>query len=180
MTTSVHEPLIDEARNGSIEALERLLESVWPDTFRIAYSIVRDHAAAEDAAQDACAIVYRKIATLQSAAAFRVWLYRIVVREAKRAQIRSTVPENPLIIDSAAGTEAALDVRHALESLSRDLRAVVILHYYAELTSKEIAAVLNATASTVRFRLMIARRKLKPLLEERSGHRTAAQTKEHS
>ncbi len=85
MTAPVNQNLVDESRAGSVDALERLLESVWPDAYRIAYSIVRDSAAAEDAAQESCAAVYRSIATLRSAGAFRVWFYRVASRAGRRA-----------------------------------------------------------------------------------------------
>lgn len=167
MTTYMSEQLIDEARSGSVEALERLLESVWPDAYRIAYSIVRDRAAAEDAAQVACAAVYRSIATLRSAGAFRVWVYRIVAREALSQAKRSAPQTIEAPVQNMPDHESRLDVAQALDSLAPDLRAAVVLRYYAELTSKEIAGILGVAAATVRFRLMLARRRLKPLLSER-------------
>ncbi len=167
MTDPVDEKLIDEAKGGSIGALEQLLESVWPDAYRIAYSIVRDRAAAEDAAQESCATVHRSIATLRSAGAFRVWFYRIVAREALR-QTRSSALQTAQGAEQVpTDRESRIDVSRALGSLAPDLRAAVVLHYYAELTSKEIGAVLGVAAATVRFRLMLARRHLKPLLSER-------------
>jgi len=177
ITAPPPEQLIDRAISGSVEALERLLEAIWPDAYRIAYSIVRERAAAEDAAQEACAIVYRKIATLRSAAAFRVWLYRIVTREALRQPQRSAQQSFEAPQQNTPDRESRLDVGRALDSLSPDLRAVVILHYYAELTSKEIAAILSIPAPTVRFRLMLARGRLRPLLEERAERKTPIRSK---
>ncbi len=167
MTATVNENLIDEARGGSVDALERLLESVWPDAYRIAYSIVRNRAAAEDAAQESCATVYRSIATLRSAGAFRVWFYRIVAREALRQTRASAAQTVEAASQVPPDRESPLDISRALETLSPDLRAAVVLHYYADLTSREIAEVLGVAAPTVRFRLMLARRRLKPLLSER-------------
>jgi len=167
MTAPVDEKLVDKARAGSVEALERLLESVWPDAYRIAYSILRDRGAAEDAAQESCATVYRSIATLRSAGAFRVWFYRIVAREALR-QTRAPGTQTAQAAEQVAtDRESRLDISRALDTLSPDLRAAVVLHYYADLTSSEIADVLGVAAPTVRFRLMLARRRLKPLLSER-------------
>jgi RNA polymerase sigma-70 factor (ECF subfamily) len=166
MTVPVDEKLVDDARAGSVEALERLLESVWPDAYRIAYSIVRDRAAAEDAAQESCATVYGSISTLRTAGAFRVWFYRIVAREALR-QARSSASQTAQAAEQVPpDRESRLDISRALDTLSPELRAAVVLHYYADLTSREISEVLGVAAPTVRFRLMLARRKLKPLLFE--------------
>jgi RNA polymerase sigma-70 factor (ECF subfamily) len=178
MTASVHEKLVDEAINGSADALQRLLGAVWPDAYRIAHSIVRNRAAAEDAAQESCATVYRCIASLRSADAFRVWFYRIVTREALRQCRASTALTAVAVTPDSPDRESGLDISRALESLSPDLRAAVVLHYYAELTSKEIGGVLGVAAATVRFRLMIARRRLKPLLSERFPIRTPQCAKE--
>jgi RNA polymerase sigma-70 factor (ECF subfamily) len=167
MTATVNEKLVDEARDGSVEALEQLLESVWPDAYRIAYSIVRDRTAAEDAAQESCATVYRSISTLRTAGAFRVWFYRIVAREGLRQSRMSAAQTAGASAQVPPDRESRLDIARALETLSPDLRAAVVLHYYADLTSREIAEVLGLAAPTVRFRLMLARRRLKPLLAER-------------
>jgi hypothetical protein len=68
--------LVRAAKTGDREALEALVRSIWPDVFRIAWSVLRNHVAAEDAAQDACAQIAAKIATLRAPEAFTVWLYR--------------------------------------------------------------------------------------------------------
>src|SRR6185437_10237666 len=73
--------LVDLARTGSRGAIEALIEHVWPHAYRIALGVLHDRSLAEDAAQEACAIVYREIRKLRSVQAFGVWFYRIVVRE---------------------------------------------------------------------------------------------------
>ena len=82
MAIQVPTELIEEARNGGPTQIEALLEIVCPKAYRLARAIVNDRVEAEDAAQEACITMYRTIAELRSAAAFRVWFYRIVVREA--------------------------------------------------------------------------------------------------
>jgi len=74
--------LVDAARTGGQSDIDRLIEAIWPDTYRLTRRILDDSRAAEDAAQDACAIVYQTISSLREAAAFPAWLHKIVVREA--------------------------------------------------------------------------------------------------
>ena len=162
---------IEAARLGEPGAADRLLEQAWPHAFRIARSILHDEGLAEDAAQEACAIVYGSVTRLRSAFAFRVWFYRIAVREAmrldrKRALLAVFAPEPVAYVDPGASVER-LDVRLALERLSRAQRAAVVLHYYAEMNSREIAAVLGVPDSTVRFHLVRARHTLEALLGDR-------------
>jgi RNA polymerase sigma-70 factor (ECF subfamily) len=164
--------LIDAARTGAAGAADRLVAAAWPHAFRIAYSIVRDHANAEDAAQEACAIVYQQVRRLRAAEAFRVWFYRIVMRQATRMERKALVTR---AIEWTTGARCELgdcvsriDVLAALSKLSRSQRTAIVLHYYAGLNSREIGEVLDVPDSSVRFHLMQAKRKLEVLLGERN------------
>jgi RNA polymerase sigma-70 factor (ECF subfamily) len=165
MATPVPSELVDAARTGGRDEIEMLLRTIWPDAYRLARAVLGEAQPAEDAAQEACIIVYRTIASLRSSAAFRTWFYRIVVREAaelKRRRPRTEpAPEAPA---SAVDQTAPVDVWRALSMLSSTLRDVVVLRYFEDLSSPEIAAVLSIPEGTVRFRLMIARQRLRPLL----------------
>jgi RNA polymerase sigma-70 factor (ECF subfamily) len=59
-------------------------------------------------------------------------------------------------------------VWRALSALSHKLREVVVLRYFEDLSSPEIGSVLGIPEGTVRFRLMIARQRLRPLLDDYS------------
>jgi len=164
-----HAPTIDAARAGNGAALEALISVIWPHAYRIALSILRHPMAAEDAAQEACARVVAAIAGLRSSAAFGVWFYRLVVREALRIERRAPVHEalDPRALASASSLTDALvriDVLYALGQLPARQRAVVALHFYADLNSREIAAILGAPDGTVRYQLSLARRRLESLL----------------
>ncbi|HKU81431.1 MAG TPA: sigma-70 family RNA polymerase sigma factor [Candidatus Tumulicola sp.] len=163
--------LIDLARAGSRDAIESLIAGVWPHAYRIARGVLHDPALAEDAAQEACAIVYREISKLRSATAFGVWFYRIVVRETlavRRPDAALPAGVLPECVDRAETDRsvARLDVLRALASLAPHLRVAVVLRFYAGLNSREIARVLRVPDGTIRFRLMVARRKLERLLAD--------------
>jgi RNA polymerase sigma-70 factor (ECF subfamily) len=168
MATPVPTELVDAARTGGRDEIELLLRTVWPDAYRLARAIVGEGQTAEDAAQEACIIVYRTIASLRSSAAFRTWFYRIVVREAAELKRRRSRTEPAEATAIAADQTAPIDVWRALSALSQKLREVVVLRYFEDLSSPEIAAVLGIPEGTVRFRLMIARRRLRPLLDDYS------------
>lgn len=155
------------ARDGSREGVEELISVAWPHAYRIARSILRDRWLAEDAAQEACSALFRSIGGLRSADAFNVWFYRIVVRESLAILKRQgTVlePNDESLLDDIADSVVRIDVMRALGRLSPRQRAVVALHYYAGLNSREIAKVLRVPDGTVRFHLSTARRLLEPLL----------------
>jgi RNA polymerase sigma factor (sigma-70 family) len=59
----------------------------------------------------------------------------------------------------------SLDLSRALRNLPAEQRAVVLLHYYAGLSSREISVAACLPAGTVRFHLMLARRALRRALD---------------
>ena len=164
--------LAQAASNGDAGAYEALVRVLWPNAYRIAWSILGDRGAAEDAAQAACAAICAKLSALADTRAFVAWSYRVVVSHARdHARARSRLQRRETIgYGEAAGRTTSddpsdrLDLEAAIAQLPESLRLVLELHYFVGLTSREVGTALGIPAATVRFRLMIARRRLRPLL----------------
>jgi RNA polymerase sigma-70 factor, ECF subfamily len=157
--------LVSTALAGDVAATEQLVAAIWPGCFRLAATVLCDRGLAEDAAQEACAIVHRKVRSLRSVDAFDAWLYRIVMHETARVRHKNEafddrVPERRNEADGAT----SIDVWQALEALSPRLREVTVLFYFDDLKSEEIAGILRIPHSTVRTRLNKARERLRTLL----------------
>jgi RNA polymerase sigma factor (sigma-70 family) len=166
MSLVLENDLIESAKLGG-EALERLITVVWPEAYRISLGILRDVGLAEDAAQEACASIARALPTLKSTDLFRTWSYRIIANRAMTLARRRPYTE-PLdaVLEQRFQNDRteALDLYNALATLPYVQRAAIILRYYADLNSSEIAAAVALPASTVRFHLMLARRTLRKAL----------------
>jgi DNA-directed RNA polymerase specialized sigma24 family protein len=65
----IERELVERARS-SAGAMERLIERVWPQAYRLAWGILRDRGLAEDAAQEACAAIAASLSGLHDAGAF--------------------------------------------------------------------------------------------------------------
>jgi len=174
--------LAQAASNGDAGAYEALVRVLWPNAYRIAWSILGDRGAAEDAAQAACATICAKLSALADTRAFVAWSYRIVVSHARdHARARSRLQRRETIgYDEAAARTTSdddpsdrLDLEAAIAQLPESLRLVLELHYFVGLNSREIGTALGIPAATVRFRLMIARRRLRPLLCDSTASRAA-------
>ena len=149
-------------------AADALIAQIWPACFRLAATLTGDSALAQDAAQEACVQVYRKVRGLRNIDAFDAWIYRIVVREALRVRgKRSTEAVYEQSVFPHDGV--SVDVWRALESLSPEQRAVCVLYYFDDFTTAEIAGILRAPHATVRTRLARARERLAGLLEDYAG-----------
>lgn len=163
---------IEAAMTGDAAAVERLVGAIWAPCFRLAASVIGDWNAAQDAAQEACIIVSAKIPALRHAAAFDVWLYRIVIREAGRVRRRSSAAEPP-VYEYGFGSDPneAIDVWRALANLPPAFREATVLFYFHDLKSEDIAHILRIPHATVRTRLARARERLRVLLGDDAGER---------
>lgn len=159
--------LIRKAQTEGGTALESVIASVWDEAYRICATMLRDRVAAEDAAQDACVAILQGFEQLRDAGAFPAWSYKIIVNRAISIARRRS---NAVPIEAVAArqvhfdTDDALDLATALAALPITHRGAIVLHYYAGLTSREIAEATGLPRSTVRFHLMLARRSLRAAL----------------
>lgn len=159
--------LIYQCQRGDSEAFAALYERHRRRVFRTALHLVREPALAEDITQEAFISVFQEIARLRSPAAFRTWLYRVVVSRATRLLRAEGGVRRPLSLDrmleaselqapvSDEDEQAAL--RTAIAGLPADLRVPVLLHYFTGLRVAEVAAVLAIPPGTVKSRLHTAR-----------------------
>ncbi|MGA9070647.1 MAG: RNA polymerase sigma factor [Terracidiphilus sp.] len=173
--------LTDEARRAEEEqALAALVSQYAPTLYRVAYSVLRNAADAEDAVQEAFLRVLRHRETLGEVRDQRVWLIRIVwnvVLDRKRRM--KTRPETDDVVELArvlpaeglsADERVAAAQHHAhvlacVEQLPAKERQVMMLSAFEELSSVEIAAVIGITESSVRSRLFRARNLMAGLLD---------------
>ena len=109
-------------RGGDARAHEALVRVLWPNAYRIAWSILGEHGAAEDAAQAACAAICAKLSTLSDTRAFVGWAYRIIVSHARdhaRARSRRQMRE------SLDYDEATVGPAHDDPTVRLDLEAAI-------------------------------------------------------
>jgi len=171
----------EEARKRAEEqALTGLVSQYAGTLYRVAYSVLRNSADAEDAVQEAFVRVLRHRETLAEVRDQRVWLIRIVwnvVLDRKRrmktrpetddvAELARVLPAGGLTAEErVAATQHHARVLACVEQLPAKERQVLMLSAFEELTSVEIASVLGITESSVRSRLFRARNLMAGLME---------------
>jgi RNA polymerase sigma-70 factor (ECF subfamily) len=174
------EALLPMERAGADEATLAALVSQYAGTlYRVAFSVLRNPADAEDAVQEAFLRVLRHRDTLDEVRDQRVWLIRIVwniVLDRKRraktrpetddvAELSRVLPSKGLSAEQiASAAQHHAHVLACVEQLPAKERAVLTLSAFEELSSVEIAEVLNITESSVRSRLFRARNLMAGLL----------------
>ena len=182
--------LLRDACQGDAQAQSELFASRIDPLIRLAFLITRDHAAAEDAVQEALLSSTRHIGSLRESDRFDAWLRRIVVNQAKTFRRRNArlVPTEDMSdrVENSAGTRAEPGPEEAVlrredearllttvHTLGDKLRIPVLMRYYMDMKERDIAQAMRLPVSTIKSRLHAARRKLRAALEkeERAGER---------
>ena len=161
--------------------LAALVETYSSLLFRIAHSVLRSRAEAEDVVQDVFVRVLEHRRSLTAVRDMRVWLVRVAWNLAidRRRRIR---PEqfdegfaDSLVAKNLPADEALDEARRLrlvlreLERLPRAERDVLLLSVVEELGTAEMAEVLGRSESAVRALLFRARTRLRERLEEGEG-----------
>ncbi len=176
--------LVIKCQQGDMEAYEVLFGSYFNKAVRYAFLITGRNDLAEDIVQEALIECYKDMNSLKSPEKFRPWFYRILVRTSWRVKAKET---GKVSIEEFDGCdynsvnenlnddferlveirESSRLIKDALHKLSLPLRTTVVLHYYNDLSIKEIAQVLKCFQGTVKSRLHNARKILhKELVKE--------------
>ena len=151
--------------------------------FRVAHSVLRSRAEAEDVVQDAFVRVVQHRRMLGKVENMRVWLIRIAWNLAidRRRRIRPEQMDESFAECLAARSVPADQAMEAaqrmnavlrqMESLPGKERQVLLLSTIEELGTAEIAEVIGKSESAVRALLFRARTRLRERLERREGNR---------
>jgi len=178
--------LVQRAQKGNLDAFNALLLHYQTQVYNLAWHMLHDEAAADDATQEAFISAYKGLAKFRGGS-FRAWLLRIVANacydELRRRKRRPTVSwedfgdmddeANPHLADGGPLPEQTLQQRElrallerTLAKLPEDQRMVVVLVDRMGLAYQEVADMLNTRLGTVKSRLARARTQMQQLLQE--------------
>jgi RNA polymerase sigma-70 factor (ECF subfamily) len=155
-----------------------LVETYSPLLFRVAHSVLRGRAEAEDVVQDVFVRVLEHRRSLAGVRDMRVWLVRIAWNLAldRRRRIRPEQFDEGFVeglVERSLPADEALDEARRMRSVLREMerlpraeRHVLLLSAIEELGTEEMAEVLGRSESAVRALLFRARARLRERLEE--------------
>jgi RNA polymerase sigma factor (sigma-70 family) len=164
--------LVHRAKAGDRSAFDDLVGPLIGQAFRLAFGMLHDRAAAEDAVQEAAVRSWRKLDNLRPGNPLRPWFLAIVANQCRTA-MRSRW-WSVLRVDVLEGSESAAfedrvvrgaDLRAALRKLGTDQREVLVLRYYLDLPLEEVAAITGVRVGTVKSRINRALAALRPHFE---------------
>ena len=170
--------LQERIRAGDESAFDTVFRSHYAHLVRMAESVVRERALAEEVAQEVMLELWRRRETLQVEQTFRAYLLRstrnralnhvrhqrVVAREAAIAAMES--PSAPSAEDEMLGTELEQAVREAINGLPEKCREVFRLSREQGLKYAEIAVTLEISVKTVEKRMGQALAELRARLQQ--------------
>ena len=180
--------LVHAALDGDLDAFNRLVLAYQDMAFNLAYRMLSDEDGAEDVTQTAFISAYTHLKDFRGGS-FKAWLMRMVTNacydELRRRQRRPTVPLTPMdddeeeeiespawLADGSASPEEQVSageldkaVKHCLEDLPDDFRAVVVMVDVEGLDYQEVAIAIGKPLGTIKSRLARARLKLRDCLQ---------------
>ncbi|QNE19510.1 RNA polymerase sigma factor [Kribbella qitaiheensis] len=164
--------LVLAAQRGDEASIAVLVSGAYPHVRRFAFSLCASSQDAEDAAQEAMIVLFRKIGTLRATTALASWMFRIVRNECLRrartlAQRDETLPEvvAPSAEDDVLSRLEVERLAAAIASLPDDQRRVLIMRDIQGLPGKTVAKLLGLSTAAMKSRLHRARATVRARLD---------------
>ncbi len=183
-TNLTDEQLVEQAVNENSEAFGEIIKRWERKIFALCFGMLGREDEARDAAQETFIAAYRNLKNFRGEAKVSSWLHRIAVNQClttkRRAKTRSesflddeTNAEEKVFVAPARHSPARTTeqnerlkvIRQAVSSLPADLRQVIVMKEFDEMTFQEIADTLELPLSTVKSRVYTALKQLRMKLE---------------
>ena len=186
MTTILtDEQLVESAIKENPDAFGEIVKRWERKIFALCFGMLSREEDARDAAQETFIAAYRNLANFRGEAKVSSWLHRIAVNQCLTKRRRTKVRAESYLEDINEGNDANFAtpshlspartaeqnerlrlVRLAVEALPVELRQVIIMKEFEELTFQQISESLELPLSTVKSRLYTALKQLRMKLEK--------------
>ena len=182
------EKLVSAAQSGDLDAFNELVTHYRGKVYAMIVNMIRNEAESWDLAQDVFLKAWKALPRFEARSTFYTWLYRITHNVTydwmRKKKVQGDAEfDDATAVDAEPGTvtlpkqiapaDANLDrgevgdrITKAIETLSEDHRAVILLKDVDGLRYHEIAEVIGTSIGTVMSRLFYARKKLQAQLKD--------------
>ena len=177
--------LIGDACRGDLDAFNRLVLAYQDMAFNLAYRMLGEDDAAQDATQNAFISAYRSLGGYRGGS-FKAWVLRMVTNtcydELRRRHRHPTTPleideeedmesprwladDDPSPEETAEKLELEQAIQHCLNNLPDEFRTVAIMIDVQGLDYEEVSQAVGKPLGTIKSRLARARSRLRSCLQ---------------
>ncbi len=184
VTNLTDEQLVEQAVNENSEAFGEIVKRWERKIFALCFGMLAREDEARDAAQETFISAYKNLKNFRGDAKVSSWLHRIAVNQCltvkRRAKTRSesflddenNTEEKVFVAPARLSPSRTTEqnerlkiIRQAVASLPADLRQIVVMKEFEEMTFQEISDALDLPLSTIKSRLYTALKQLRMKLE---------------
>ena len=178
--------ILQRAKEGDKKAFEEIFQLYHRRIYNAVYGMLSDHDDAQDVTQDVFMRLHDALPTLRADEAFSTYLYRIALnlcrdRARRKKRVRFQSMDTPRLSDEGDAEpmefpdlgqtgrlpeetltteELQRRVREAVQTLSQDHKAVIVMHHFQGMEVNDIARILSVPTGTVKSRLARGRDQL--------------------
>lgn len=157
--------------------IEELIDHYGDSLLRLCLLYLGDRQLAEDAFQETFLKAWKSLPDFRGDSSMKTWLTRIALNTCRSMLrtgwfrlLRRTQDIETLLDISAPASVPDLDLTREICALPGKYREVILMHYYENLNTREIAETLHLPAGTVSTRLRAAKKLLRTKLEGGDEH----------
>ncbi len=165
------EEIVKDILAGNEESFSLLIDKYYHKLMTFCLKLFISREDAEDIIQEVFIKVYKNLYKYNSNWAFNTWIYKIAVNTLKdirkRKAIKTTYLNIEILSENADFQDGCIDSIHnkdllksILASMDQDLKTMMILRYYQELSFKEIGLIFSMSAGAVKMKIFRARERL--------------------
>jgi RNA polymerase sigma-70 factor (ECF subfamily) len=172
--------LIDDIRNGQRESFDELMQRHQHNVYHIAYNFTQTTEDAMDLLQNIFLKAYQNLHKFRGESLFKTWLMRITYNEGQNwlkrnrkhdMQVALSVNDSlpaatPTQEDDFLVSEHKTQLLRCLYELNTKYRLAVVLRYFENFSTREIAETLNCSEGVVKNMLFRSIQKLKSSLKK--------------
>ena len=178
------EQLVEQTVGGNTEAFGEIVKRWERKIFALCFGMLSREDEAKDAAQETFIAAYRNLSKFRGDAKVSSWLHRIAVNQCLTTKRRNKTrsedfldeeinEDEKVFVAPAEKTPSKVTeqnerlqlIRQAVGSLPADLKEIVVMKEFEEMTFQEISDTLDLPLSTVKSRLYTALKQLRSKLE---------------
>lgn len=186
MADDIEKTLLNKAKQGNIIAFEKLIISHEKTVYNIAYRMFNNEEDAKDIAQEVFIKIYKNLNKFDGNCKISTWIHRITVNtcidELRKRKGKETSSIDSLIdlddgevqkqyTDNSFNPEQSLinkedieDLKNAINLLSENHKALIVLRDIQGLSYNEIAEITQISLGTIKSRISRARIQLKNII----------------
>lgn len=164
--------LVKKSKKGNKLAFSTLIKMYEVDLYRVAIAITKNEDDALDCIQETILKSYTNIQNLKNNEYFKTWLIKILIN-----QCNALINKNKKILELQniqtqnlyKDENEYLEIKETVDKLDKELKILITLYYYQDMSIKDISQSLNIPEGTIKSRLSRARNKLKEMLSIEGG-----------